>query len=442
MRMIDTADSFRTAIPYKIERLGQGYAPCELLGGAAQHHARTPVDHRRLEPKCSGGQSPYAQLTGGIMNQLRRSLSLVMLSLALVALSLQGCGVSTSTVSLTPGPERVELTMTPGVIQSGGSAQVEVASPSADSISIESPDGLDRYWSTGSNLHARIGSDFGESDSGLEYAVREHGRLFNVLKKPVKVAVCRKSSCREYYHEIPVQLPERNERSVAITGGWSTAFTKRAVTSRDKSVLLKEALSHTVWNLQAELATGGWSARAYGFYGADERGGSLDVSREIKRMGDGMSYGLAMHLAATHRQWLPTDRHAALTQGTAYRASIGPSIMIKGLTASSQLGIYTDGKETLQEVSTFVSLNGGLTEVRTPVTVTLEKTFAFGGEPMIPRRRDQLERLTLGLDLVRNFAVRFGMTTHRSAWPTEDRSSDLRASEVYYTIGGQYTLSW
>ncbi|HEX2250326.1 MAG TPA: hypothetical protein VHH32_08240 [Gemmatimonadales bacterium] len=376
------------------------------------------------------------------MNQLRRRLSLALLSLAYVALSLQGCGVSTSTVSLTPGPEPVELTMTPAIIQSGGSAQVEVASPSADSISIESTDGLDRYWSTGSSLHARLGSDFGDSAGGREYAVREHGRLFDVLKKPVKVVVCRSSSCREYYHELPVQLPERNERSVAITGGWSTAFTKRAVTSRDKSVLLKEALSHTVWNVQAELATGGWSARAHGFYGSDERGGSLDVSREIKRMGDGMSYGLAMHLAATHREWLPTERHAALTQGTAYRASIGPSIMIKGLTASSQLGIYTDGKETLQEVSTFVSLNGGLTEVRTPVTVTLEKTFAFGGEPMIPRRRDQLERLTLGVDLVRNFALRFGMTTHRSAWPTEDQASDLRASEVYYTIGGQYTLSW
>jgi hypothetical protein len=393
-------------------------------------------------PSALAGSPPTLSIPAVSMNQLSRRLSLALLSLALVALSLQGCGVSTSTVSLTPGPEPVELTMTPGVIQSGGSAQVEVASPSADSISIESPDGLDRYWSAGPNLHARLGSDFGESTGGLEYAVREHGRLFNVLKKPVNVVVCRKSSCREYYHEIPVQLPERNERSVAITGGWSTAFTKRAVTRRDKSVLLKEALSHTVWNVQAELATGGWSARAYGFYGADERGGSLDVSREIKRMGDGMSYGLAMHLAATHREWLPTDRHAALTQGTAYRASIGPSIMIKGLTASSQLGIYTDGKETLQEVSTFVSLNGGLTEVRTPVTVTLEKTFAFGGEPMIPRRRDQLERLTLGLELVRNFAVRFGMTTHRSAWPTEDRSSDLRASEVYYTIGGQYTLSW
>jgi hypothetical protein len=359
-----------------------------------------------------------------------------------VALGLQGCGVSTSTVNLTPGPEPVEITVTPTVIQLGGSAEVKVVSPSADSISIESPNGLDRYWDTGSQLRARIGSDFGDSVPSPGYAVREHGKLLDVLKKPMKVVVCRKSACREYYQEIPVQLPERNERSVAVTGGWSTDFTKRAVTSRDKSVLLKEALNHTVWNLQAELATGGLSAKLAGFYGSDERGGSLDLSREIKRMGEGMSYGVAMHLAATHAEWLPTDRSAVLTKATAYRASIGPSIMVKGLTASSQLGIYTDGRETLQEVSTFVSLNGGLTDIRSPVTVTLEKTFAFGGEPLIPRRRDQLERLTLGLDLIRNFAVRFGMTTHRSAWPTANRSSDVQASEVYYTIGGQYTLSW
>jgi hypothetical protein len=362
--------------------------------------------------------------------------------LVCVALSLQGCGVSTSTVDLAPGPEPVAFSITPAVVPFGTAAQVSVASSSADSISIESVNGLDRYWTKGPKLRARVESDFGDSLSGSRYAVREHGELFDVLKKPMKVVVCRKGSCREYYHELAVQLPERNERSVAITGGWSTAFTKRAVTGRDKSVLLKEALHHTVWNVQAELATGGLSARLQGFYGADESGGSLDISREIKRLGDGLSYGLAMHLAATHAEWLPTERNAILTKGTAYRASIGPSIMIKGLTASSQLGIYTDGRETLQEVSTFLSLNGGLTEVRNPVTVTLEKTFAFGGEPMIPRRRDQLERLTIGLDLVKNFALRIGMTTHRSAWPTEDQASDLRASEIYYTIGGQYTLSW
>ncbi len=376
------------------------------------------------------------------MNHPTRRASLALSALMGVALSLQGCGVSTSTVNLTTGPEPVEITMTPAMALPGGSVQLKVASPSSDSISVESIDGIDRYWGTGSTLNTSLGSDFGDTSAVTRYAVREHGRLFDVLKKPIKIAVCRKGHCRNYYHDLAVRLPERNERSVAVTGGWSTAFTKRAVTTRDKSVLLKEALSHTVWNGQAEVATGKVSGRVQGFYGADERGGSLDLSHEIKRVGEGMSYGLALRVAATHSGWLPTEHNAALNRGTAYRASFGPSIMIKGLTASSQLGIYTDGKETLQEVSTFVSLNGGLTEVRTPVTVTLEKTFAFGGEPLIPRRRDQLERLTLGLDLVRNFALRLGMTTHRSAWPTQDGTSDLKASEVYYTVGGQYTLSW
>jgi hypothetical protein len=376
------------------------------------------------------------------MNQPLRNISHTIWPIGCVALGLQGCGVSTSTVNLSTGPQPVELTLTPGVLPAGSAAQVKVVSPMADSIAIESPGGLDRYWDTGPKLRAMLESDFGDSVPGPRYAVRENGRLFDVLKKPMKVIVCRKSSCREYYHELAVQLPERNHRSVAITAGWSTAFTRRAVTGQDKAVLLKEAINHTVWNVQGEIATGRMNARLQGFYGADEQGASLDLSHEFKRVSEGLSYGLAMRVAATHAEWLPTHRNAILKHGTAYRASIGPSIMIKGLTASSQLGIYTDGKETLQEVSTFVALNGGLTEVRTPVTVTLEKTFAFGGEPMIPRRRDQLERLTLGVDLIRNFAVRLGMTTHRSAWPTADRSSDLRASEVYYTIGAQYTLSW
>ncbi|HEV7365512.1 MAG TPA: hypothetical protein VGN76_06670 [Gemmatimonadales bacterium] len=362
-------------------------------------------------------------------------------TLGCVALSLQGCGIPTSTVALTPGPDPIEFTVTPNPIQSGGWADVQVVSASADSIAIESDNGLDRYWNTGPKLSARIDSDFGDSIPQVQYAVREHGRLLDVLKKPVKIVVCRQNSCREYDRELSVQLPERNERSVAITGGWSTAFTRRAVTSSSKAVLLREALNHTVWNVQAELAKGRLSARLGGFYGADERGGSLDLSREIKSIGGGFAYGLAMHVAATHAEWLPTNRSAVLTQGTAYRASIGPSIMVRGLTASSQIGIYTDGRSTLQEVSTFVSLNGGLTEVRNPITITLEKTFAFGGEPLIPRRSDQLERLTVGIDLVRNFALRLGMSTHRSAWPT-DATSDLRASEIFYTLGGQYTLSW
>jgi hypothetical protein len=297
--------------------------------------------------------------------------------------------------------------MTPAAVSSGGSAQLKVESPTADSIEIQSINGLDRYWEKGHTLRARVESEFGDTMPSRQYAIRDNELLFNVLKKPMKVSVCKKGRCREYYHEVPVILPERNERSVAVTGGWSTAFTRRAVTNRDRSVLMKEVLNHSMWNVQAELATGGLSGKLQGFYGAGVRGGSLDVAHQIKRIGDGMGYGLAVRLAAT-----------------------------------TQLGIYTDGRETLQEVSTFVSLNGGLTEVRTPVTVTMEKTFAFGGEPLIPRRRDALERLTFGWDIVRGFALRLGMTTHRSAWPTADGLSDVRANEVYYTVGGQYTLSW
>src|SRR5688572_12766190 len=133
------------------------------------------------------------------MNQLIRNRFLTILPFAGVALSLQGCGVATSEVNLTPGPEPLELTVTPAVLQAGGSAQVKVVSPSADSISIESANGLDRYWSTGSKLRTRIESDFGDSVPGVQYAVREHGQLFDVLKKPMKVVVCRKGTCREYY---------------------------------------------------------------------------------------------------------------------------------------------------------------------------------------------------------------------------------------------------
>src|SRR3954467_2937886 len=215
-------------------------------------------------------------------------------SFACVALSLQGCSVTTSTVNLAKGPEPVELTVTPGVVQAGSSVQLDVVSPSADSILVESVGGLDRFSDTGGNLTAKLPSDFGETGSEIRYAVRQNGRLFNVLKKPMKVSVCRENTCREYFHELAVQLPERNVRSVAVTGGWSTAFTRRTVTARDKSVLLKEAINHSVWNLQAELATGGLNARVQGFYGADEKGGSLDVSHEIKRMSEGVAYGLAM----------------------------------------------------------------------------------------------------------------------------------------------------
>ncbi|HEX7337310.1 MAG TPA: hypothetical protein VF252_08885, partial [Gemmatimonadales bacterium] len=239
------------------------------------------------------------------MNQFVSRAFPSLASLGCVALSLQGCGVSTSTVNLTSGPDPVQITMAPAAAPAGGSVQLTVESPSSDSIVIQSANGLDRYWGNGSTLRTRVDSDFGDSLPGTRYAVREKGQLFDVLKKPMKVSVCRKGQCREYYHEFAVTLPERNERSVAVTAGWSTAFTRRAVTNRDKSVLLKEALNHAMWNVQAEVATGGLSGRLQGFYGADEQGGSLDLSHQIKRLGEGMGYGLAMRVAATHAEWLP-----------------------------------------------------------------------------------------------------------------------------------------
>jgi hypothetical protein len=411
--------------------------------GAAQHHALfLSLQLNWCSPDAPAG-SPEVQLTGGIMNHPVNRLFFAITPAGVVALSLQGCGVSTSTTpNVAPRPDQVEISITPQIIQPGGVAYVKVVSPSADSISLEAAGGVDRFWETGPVLHAQVGSEFGDTMPAIQYAVRDRGQLLDVLKKPMKIVVCRKRDCREFYRELAVRLPERNERSVAVTVGGSTAFTRRAVTSRDKSVLLREALNHSVWDLQAELATGGLNVRLQGFLGAGDRGGSLDISREISRMGEGMSYGLAMHVAAAHAEWLPIEQSAALSRATVYRASVGPSIMIKGLTASSQVGLYTDGRSTMQEVSTFLSLNGGLTEVRSPVTVTVEKTFAFGGEPMIPRRQDQLERLTLGINVIRDFALRLGMTTHRSAWPTNDRATDLTASEVYYTLGGQWTISW
>src|ERR1700694_2887819 len=117
------------------------------------------------------------------MNYPIRSLSSGIATLGCVALSLQGCGVPTSTVELTPGPDPVEFTVTPDVIQPGGWADVQVVSASAESIAIESDNGLDRYWSAGPNLSARVQSDFGDSVSQTQYAVRDHGRLLDLLKK-------------------------------------------------------------------------------------------------------------------------------------------------------------------------------------------------------------------------------------------------------------------
>ncbi len=361
-------------------------------------------------------------------------------STALAAAQL-GCAVPNHSTQLSAGPEPVEIRLQPGIPRSGQSAEVVIESSTADSIVLESANGLDRYWATGRELRVWLPSDFGDPSGTTHYAERRNGQLLDLLKRPARISACREGRCREYLHEIPLKLAERNERSMVVTAGWSSVFARRAITGGNRTVLFKEVLNSGIWTIQGDWAGRDWSAAVQGFLTPDERGGSLDLSRVIKS-GDGVKYGVAMHLGVSHSDWFPEQRSPILTDRTAYLASIGPSVMLRGISASSQLGVYTDGIETLQIVSTRISANGRLTSVRQPVTITAEKTFAFGGGAIIARRRDSRERITAGIDLFDGFAVKVGMSQHRIAWPNEDPSEDLRASETLVTLGGQYSLSW
>jgi hypothetical protein len=345
-------------------------------------------------------------------------------------------------VQLSEGPEPVELRMRPGILQAGLPADVEVESPGADSIAVESEDGTDRYWNTGPVLKARLSPDFGDTTRATPEAVRWNGHLLDRLQKPARISACRQGRCREFYHEFPRRLLEHNRRTVALTAGWSTVFAQRTITGTDRTVLFEKALSNSVWSFQAELAERSWSALAQGFLGPDERGTSLDLSRVIKPAGDGLRYGLAMHLGLTQPTWLPEQQSPLLADRTVYQVSMGPSIMIKGVTASTQVGVHTDGVETLQVLSTRVALNGNLTGVRSPITLAAEKTFSFGGGAIISRRRDALESLSAAVYLVDDFGMKIGVTTHRIAWPNQHASDDLRGAETLITLGGQYSLTW
>ena len=359
-----------------------------------------------------------------------------------VGAALLGCAPPMQSVRLSEGPEPVEMRMRPGILQAGLPAELVVESPGADSIAVESGDGMDRYWSTGPVLTARLTADFGDTGRTVPQAVRWNGHLLDLLQKPARISACKQGRCREFYHEFPRRLLEQNKRTVALTAGWSTVFARRTITGSDRSVLFEKALSNSVWSFQAELAERSWSALAQGFLGPDERGASLDLSRMIKPAGDGLRYGLAVHVGMARPSWLPEQQSPLLTDRTVYQLCVGPSIMIKGLTASTQIGVHTDGVETLQVLSTRVSLNGNLTAVRSPITLSAEKTFSFGGGAIISRRRDALENLSAAVHLVDDFALKVGVTTHRIAWPNEHSSDDLRGAETLITLGGQYSLTW
>jgi len=356
---------------------------------------------------------------------------------------LGGCAVTSDGIQLAGGPEPVRLTTRPAGVHGEQGTQAVLESPGADSIALESENGLDRYWSAGPVLTATLTRDFGDS-SGSEppEAVRWHGHLLNRLQRPAKIAVCRAGQCREFYHEFTQYLLEANRRTVALTAGVSTAFARRSITGGDRTVFFKEALNSTVWSFQAELADSRWNARAQGFLAQDEKGASLDISRVLKPSASGLSYGVAMHLGLTHDDWLPEQGSPIPADRTVYQVSVGPSVMIKGISASSQIGVYTNGTETLQVLSTRIAVNGNLTAVRSPVTISAEKSFSFGSGAVISRRRDAVERLTAGVYLFDNFAVNLGLTSHRSAWPKHQPSDDLQGSESLITLGGQYSFTW
>jgi hypothetical protein len=360
---------------------------------------------------------------------------------ALAATGLAGCGIQTHATRLAGGPEPVDVRVEPAVIHSGQEADVVVRSPAADSIAMESLNGVDRYWSTGPRLQARFASDFGDARPVRRFAERRNGVLLDRLKRPALISVCRQGVCRRFYHEFEVRLPERNRRTVAVTGGWSTVFARRTITGREQGALFREALSSGVFSLDGELAAKAWSAKVQGFLGQDGYGASLDLSRVIKQGGE-VSYGIAMHLGTSRNEWLPDGSRPRLADRTTYRASIGPSIMLRGVTASTQFGISTSGRETLQIIGTRISANGRLTSVRIPVSLIAEKTHAFGHGPIVSRRRDALERLSASVHLLDGFALDLGLSSHRIAWPGDQPSTDLRASEVLITIGGRYALTW
>jgi hypothetical protein len=364
----------------------------------------------------------------------------LLLSIWPLASGLQACRTSVATVDLAAAPVPVKLRMTPATVPRAGVMQFRVTTPNADSIQIRSADGLDRYTGRGRELEVYLPSNFGDSTALARYAVRASGHLLNVLKKPVIVKVCRESNCREYYHELLVRLPEHNRRQIALSGGWSTAFTRQALKNPGRH-LLQDGGEHSVWNFRGELATKSTSVRLQGFLGSQERLGLLDLAHVMRPSDQGPGYGLAVHLAASSGDWLPIMRRDLPTRAT-YQASIGPAIMLKGLSFSTQFGLYINGGQTLQEMSTVLSFNGGFTEVRYPFSIMLERRIALGNEPVVARRRDALQRLTVGLDLVPGVALLLRMTNRRGAWPAVLPGGQVLFDEVSYTVGAEYTLGW
>ena len=124
-------------------------------------------------------------------------------------------------------------------------------SPGADSILLRSENGLDRYSAARDTLRAHLTGDFGDSIPVERFAVRHQGQLLSRLTKPAVISVCRQGTCREIYHQFPVELPEANHRTVALTGGYDAVFARRSLIGSHSTVLFREAPSTGIWSAQA-----------------------------------------------------------------------------------------------------------------------------------------------------------------------------------------------
>src|SRR3954447_4708653 len=371
------------------------------------------------------------------------SPAFLLVSICSVVVGLQGCSSpAVTTVELADAPVPVRLRTNPAIATRAAPVQLRITTPNADSIEIRSADGFERYSGKGASLQVSLPSTFGDSTPLARYAVRRNGHLFDVLKKPMYVTVCRNRNCREYYHELAVRLPEHNQRRVAVTAGWRTALSDRAVENSGRDLVSHDPPNHSGWNLQAEFATGTVTARLQGSFSSQARAAALDLARVIRSGGDGVGYGLAVHLGGNRGQWVPVAGSNLPSGTTTYHASVGPAIMLKGITFTTQFGLFVDGGETLQEMSTILSFNGGFTDVRYPLSLTMERRRALGEEPVIAQRRDEIERLTLGIDVVPGVALELRMASHRSAWPSALGSHQVSLDELSYTVGAQYTLGW
>jgi hypothetical protein len=289
------------------------------------------------------------------------------------AAALTGCSVPMQSVRLGPEAAPVEVEMMPGELREGNPVAGRPQRRGRQHR-VRIVESVDRYWTAGPGSAPSSPLISATRPRGSLRRAHRDARLLGRAQEPAASRLPA-GRCSEHYHEVVLRLPERNRRSVALTAGWNSVFARRSILGADRTVLFKEALTSGVWAMHGEWASGRWNAQAQGFMGGGEHGASLDVARMLMG-GESLSYGIAMHVGMTHSDWLAAGPSAAPGR-TAYRAGIGPSVMLKGITASSLLGIYSDGLETLQ-ISSTRSINGNLTSVGTGHHHRREDRFAEG----------------------------------------------------------------